>query len=134
MTDCLRFADPKVVALQINRMKLKNLTFIFLLLAANAIFLWSCGGNEDKTEEDVVENFYEDSVSASTDSSVLLNQNDSLLAAPQDSLSTKYDSTAFKLKAKLAKDTTRGNISDSLKHEIHQARDYMRNKLDRSPK
>lgn len=96
--------------------------------------LLSCGGNGAKPEEEIVENFYEDSVSAA-DTAHKLTALDSLLLAQADSLSkTTYDSTALKLKAKLAADSLSGRISDSLKKEIRNARDYMKGKMERSIK
>ncbi len=105
---------------------MRKVYFIVPVLVG-AIF-FSCGSSETKTtpEKKGIDTLqYEDVVTAATDTLSLI---DSLVAASANFSLPPEDTAALTLKARLAADTSSTKISDSVKSEIRQAREYMRQK------
>lgn len=98
---------------------------IFLM----AVALLSCRGCENKSEPPRVgidTLIYEEPASEAVDTMALFI--DSLIAASATTPTPADDTAALALKARLAADTLSGKISDEVKKEIREARDYMRQK------
>lgn len=99
-----------------------------ILLLSITVVVFSCGSNEAKPAQqtqgiDTLQ--YEDTVEVKPDS---LSLADSILSAMQQAPVFIDDTAALALKAKLAADTASTKISDSIKKEIQEAREYMNQK------
>lgn len=125
-----------VTIMKYFRWKLKQLRpqHLFLLLIAITIvgFLISCGGSENKSQEGTTgidTLHYGEPDATTTDTTAALA--DSLISISATASTPVNDSAALALKARLAAETLSARISDSVKKEIREARDYMRRKLHR---
>ena len=94
-----------------------------------SIFLFSCGSSETKpspAKPGIDTLHYEEPDTARTDSTATLI--DSLVSVSAATPTTIDDGATLALKARLAADTFSAKISDSVKKEIRDARDYMQQK------
>ena len=97
-------------------------------MITSAVVISSCGGSETKPAPqkgfDTLQ--YEDPTPVVKDTTASLI--DSLISISASTPTTADDSAALALKARLVADTLSVKISDSVKNEIHAAREYMRQK------
>lgn len=107
-------------------LKPKRLLPITFLIA---VALFSCRGCDNKTEPPrfgIDTLVYEKPASEAVDTMAVFI--DSLIAASAATPTPADDTAALALKARLKADTLSGIISDEVKKEIIEARDYMRQK------
>lgn len=102
--------------------------FIIIIFSMQVVFLASCNSCNNKPEPkktgiDTLQ--YEEPLVISGDTTSFI---DSLIAVSAQTPAHTDDSAALALKARLMADTFSAKISDTVKNEMREAREYMRQK------
>lgn len=101
----------------------------FIIFLVITIIFFSCGSSETKTSvtNKIDTLHYEEEVTTAD----TIRTKDSLPLAPASQVMTAEDSAGILLKARLAADSTSVMIADSVKDDLKDVRDYMRQKQNR---